>query len=134
RVFEARSQNGVYLPRIGEEGVAERVFAQTKPADSVPSSPIQNGFFGVLDLPTARRYALPIAKLTTGVGKPVVSASSSSLTAGFAAMTPPTDGLHVEPGAPRDPTASPLTKVDHAMLPTRLANTAHGAQFQGLLG
>jgi ABC-type phosphate transport system substrate-binding protein len=133
RVFEARSQNGVYFPRIGEEGVAERVFAQTKPADTVPSSPIQNGFFGVLDLPTANRYALPIAKLTTGVGKPVVSATSSTLAAGFAAMTSTTDGFQVEPGAPGDPTAWPLTKVDHAMLPTKLANTPRGAQVQGLL-
>jgi ABC-type phosphate transport system substrate-binding protein len=133
-VFEARSQNGVYFPRIGEDGVAERVFAQTKPADSVPSSPIQNGFIGVLDLPTARQYDLPIARLTTGVGKPVVSVSPTSLAAGFAAMTSTPDGFHVEPGAPTDPNAWPLTKVDHALLPTTLANTAQGVQVQELLG
>jgi ABC-type phosphate transport system substrate-binding protein len=133
-VFEARSQNGVYFPRIGEDGVAERVFAQTKPADTVPSSPIENGFFGVLDLPTARQYDLPIARLTTGVGKPVVSVSRTSLAAGFAAMTSTPNGFHVEPGAPADPNAWPLTKVDHAMLPTTLANTAQGVQVQALLG
>lgn len=133
-VFEARSQNGVYFPRIGEDGVAERVFAQTKPADSVPSSPIQNGFFGILDLPTARQYDLPVARLTTGVGKPVVSVSPTSLAAGFAAMTATPDGFHVEPGAPTDPNAWPLTKVDHAMLPATLANTAQGVQIQQLLG
>lgn len=133
-VFEARSQNGVYFPRIGEDGVAERVFAQTKPADSVPSSPIQNGFIGILDLPTARQYDLPIARLTTGVGKPVVSVNPTSLAAGFAAMTSTPNGFHVEPGAPTDPNAWPLTKVDHAMIPTTLANTAQGVQVQELLG
>ncbi|MDP9335926.1 MAG: hypothetical protein M3Q30_21820, partial [Actinomycetota bacterium] len=133
KVFEARSQNGVYFPRIGENGVAERVFAQTKPADSVPSSPIQNGFFAILDLPTARQYALPIAKLTTGVGQPVVSVNPSSLAGGFAAMPSTTNGFHVEPGAPADPAAWPLTKVDHAMLQTTLANTPRGRQVQGLL-
>ena len=132
-VFEARSQNGVYFPRLGEEGVAERLFAQTKPADGVPSSPIQNGFFGVLDLPTADRFALPVAKLTTGVGKPVITLNPDSLAAGFKAMTTTPDGFHVEPGAPADPAAWPLTKVDHMMYPTSYVNTNVGVSVQRLL-
>jgi hypothetical protein len=68
------------------------------------------------------------------VGKPVVSVSPTSLAAGFAAMTSTPDGFHVEPGAPTDANAWPLTKVDHAMLPATLANTAQGVQVQQLLG
>ena len=62
--------NGVYLPRIGEEGVAQRLFAQTNPADSVPTDPLDAGQIGVLDLPTAERFKLPIAKLTNGRAHP----------------------------------------------------------------
>ncbi len=133
KVFDARSQNGVYFPRLGEAGVAERLFAHTKPADTVPASPIQNGFFAVLDLPAAQQFALPIAKLTTGVGKPVVTLSARSLTAGYTAMTTTKDGFHVEPSAPTDLGAWPLTKVDHAMFPTSFVNTTVGVQLQRLL-
>jgi hypothetical protein len=133
KVFDARSQNGVYFPRLGEAGVAERLFAHTKPADTVPASPIQNGFFAVLDLPAARQFALPIAKLTTGVGKPVVTLSASSLAAGYGAMTTTKAGFHVVAGAPTDLAAWPLTKVDHTMFPTSFVNTTVGVQLQQLL-
>ena len=69
-LFEARNPNGVYLPRTGEEDIALRLFHSTKPADGVPTNPADVGFFSILDLPTARRFNLPIAKLTTGFGKP----------------------------------------------------------------
>ena len=117
----------MYFPRIGEDGVAERLFAQTKPADSVPSSPIQSGFFAVLDLPTALQFALPIAKLTTGVDKPVVTLNPASLEAGYAAMTTTQGRLPRRAGAsPSDPTAWPLTKVDHMMFPSSYVNTNVG--------
>ena len=77
-VFEARLPDGVYFPRVGEEGVAQRVFAETKPAESIPTDSLNAGFFGVLDLPTASRFRLPIARLTTGVGKPVVTLGPES--------------------------------------------------------
>ena len=85
--FEARNPNGVYLPRTGEEDIALRMFYSTKPADSVSTNPADTGFFGILDLPTAVRFNLPIARLTNGVGKPVVTPTIESIHAGYKAMT-----------------------------------------------
>jgi ABC-type phosphate transport system substrate-binding protein len=117
-IFEARNPNGVYLPRTGEEDIALRLFHSTKPADGVPTNPADVGFFSILDLPTASRFALPVAKLTTGVGKPVVVASAASIDAGYKSMTTTTDGFRVAAAVPGDPQAWPLTKVDHALVPT----------------
>ncbi len=115
-VFEARNPNGVYLPRTGEEEVAKRLFHATKPAEGTPKNPWDVGFFGILDLPTALRFGLPIAKLTTGVGKPVVSVDAQTIEAGYRAMSTSASGFHTEPPVPPDPSAWPLTKVDHAMV------------------
>ena len=92
-VFAARNSNGVYFPRIGEEGIAQRLFADTKPADSVPTDPLDAGEIGILDLPTAVRFQLPIANLTNGVGQPVVAPNAWSLTAGYNAMKTSPGGL-----------------------------------------
>ena len=117
-LFEARNPNGVYLPRTGEEDIALRLFHSTKPADGVPTNPADVGFFSILDLPTARRFNLPIAKLTTGFGIPAVTVSSASIEAGYQEMTTTREGFHVAVAAPADPLAWPLTKVDHALVPT----------------
>ena len=61
------------------KAVAQRLFAQTNPADSVPTDPLDAGQIGVLDLPTAERFKLPIAKLTNGPGSPVVTVTPASL-------------------------------------------------------
>ena len=103
RVHEARNPNGVYLPRTGEEDIALRLFHSTKPADGVPTNPADVGFFSILDLPTARRFNLPIAKLTTGFGKPAVTVNSASIEAGYQAMTTTREGFHVAAAAPADP-------------------------------
>jgi hypothetical protein len=116
-VFEARNPNGVYLPRTGEEDIALRLFHSTKPADGVPTNPADVGFFSILDLPTALRFNLPIARLTTGVGKPVVMPTTASISAGYAAMKSE-NGFSVATAAPSDPQAWPLVKVDHALVPT----------------
>jgi ABC-type phosphate transport system substrate-binding protein len=117
-VFEARSPTGAYLPRTGEEAAADRLF-HADTAQDILASPTDFGFFSVLDLPTARRFALPIANLTTGVGKPVVSLSDASIKAAESAMTTTPDGFHLMPGAPSGTDQWPLTKVDHAMVPTK---------------
>jgi hypothetical protein len=131
-IFEARNPNGVYLPRTGEENIAQRLFHSTKPADSTAKNPADVGFFGILDLPIASRFRLPIAKLTTGVGAPVVTVSPATIEAGYKAMTTSQDGFHVEPAAPADPAAWPLSKVDHAMVPT--TKTADGAARSAAIG
>ena len=119
-VFAARNSNGVYFPREGEEGVAQRLFANTKPADSVPTDPLDAGEIGIVDLPTAEQFQLPIANLTTGVGKPVVGVNALSLLAGYNQMQTSPAGFHTEPAVPSDPYAYPLTKVDQAMVPKTL--------------
>ena len=132
-VFEARNPTGAYLPRTGEEGVGLKLFHSTKPADGVSSSPSDVGFFGVLDLPTARRFDLPTAELTGGVGKPSVGAAVASIQAGYRAMTVTAKGFHVEPGSPTDPEAYPLTKVDHALTPKVVDNSLTRARIRYLL-
>jgi len=132
-VFEARNPSGAYLPRTGEETVALNVFHATKPAEGVPSAPSDVGFFAVLDLPTARRFDLPTAELTDGVGKPSVAANVASIQAGYRDMTPDAKGFYVMPGAPTDPAAYPLTKVDHAMAPTDVPNALTKARIKYLL-
>jgi ABC-type phosphate transport system substrate-binding protein len=117
-VFEARAPTGAYLPRTGEEAAAVRLF-HADTAQDILASPADFGFFSVLDLPTARRFALPIANLTTGVGKPVVAPNDASIKAAESAMTTTPEGFHVMPGTPRGTDQWPLTKVDHAMVPTK---------------
>ncbi len=132
-VYAARNSNGVYFPRIGQEGVARRLFAGTKPADSVPTDALNAGLVGILDLPTALRFKLPIAQLTNGVGKPVVAVTGAGLTAGYNAMRTTTNGFHFMPGVVKNPLAYPLTKVDHAMLPTKLTGTNKDLRIRAFL-
>jgi hypothetical protein len=132
-IFEARNPNGVYLPRTGEESVGQRLFHSTKPADGVSSSPSDVGFFGVIDLPTARRFDLPTVKLTKGVGKSSVGADVASIQAGYRAMTVTAKGFHVEPGSVSDPQAYPLTKVDHALTRNVVTNALTKARITYLL-
>jgi ABC-type phosphate transport system substrate-binding protein len=117
-VFEARNATGAYVPHTGEEGVALKLFYATEPAQSVASVPSDVGFMGVLDLPTARRFDLPTAQLTDGIGQPSVSATDQSIQAAYRLMTPTAKGFYVVPPALSDPDAYPLTKVDHALAPT----------------
>jgi hypothetical protein len=119
-VFEARNPNGVYLPRTGEEDIALRLFHSTKPADGVPTNAADVGFFSILDLPTALRFNLPIAGLTTGPGSPVVTPTTDSILAGYEAMTT-VNGFHVPTATPTNPAAWPMAKVDHALVPTATA-------------
>jgi hypothetical protein len=121
-VFEARNPNGVYLPRTGEEDIALRLFHSTKPADGVPTNPADVGFFSILDLPTALRFNLPIAGLTTGPGSPVVAPTTDSILAGYEAMTT-VNGFHVPTATPTSPEAWPLVKVDHALVPKATATS-----------
>ena len=132
-LFDARDPNGVYLPRTGEEGVAQRLFAQTNPADSVPTDPLDAGQIGVLDLPTAQRFKLPIAKLTNGPGSPVVSVTPASLAAGFANMTKSPGGFYSMPATVSAPGVYPLTKVDSAMVPPKLTGSPQDLRIRAFL-
>jgi hypothetical protein len=132
-VFAARNSNGVYFPRIGEEGVAQRVFANTKPADSVPTDPLDAGEIAILDLPTAEQFKLPVANLTNGVGQPVVAANAWTIAAGFAQMRTSPAGFHNEPAVVRGTNAYPLAKVDQAMVPKKLTLSPKDLRIRALL-
>ena len=132
-VFAARNSNGVYFPRIGEEGVAQRLFANTKPADSVPTDPLDAGEIGILDLPTAEQFKLPVANLTNGVGQPVVPANAWTIAAGYNAMRTSPAGFHSEPAVVRGANAYPLTKVDQAMVPKKLDASTKDLRIRAFL-
>ncbi|HTD49172.1 MAG TPA: substrate-binding domain-containing protein, partial [Acidimicrobiia bacterium] len=131
-VFAARNSNGVYFPRIGEEGVAQRLFASTKPADSVPTAPLDAGEIGILDYPTAVRFKLPVANLTDGVGQPVVPANPFSIAAGYATMQN-VAGFHVEPAPASGANVYPLAKVDQAMVPPKLTTSPKDLRMRAFL-
>ena len=132
-VFESRNATGAYVPRTGEENVALKLFHATKPADGVASVPSDVGFMGVLDLPTARRFDLPTAELTNGVGKPTVSATDPSIQAAYRLTTPTAKGYYVVPPNLPDPGAYPLTKVDHALAPVTTGSDLTDARIKYLL-
>jgi ABC-type phosphate transport system substrate-binding protein len=132
-VFAARNSNGVYFPRIGEEGVAQRLFADTKPADSVPTDTLDAGEIGILDYPTAVRFKLPVANLTTGVGQPVVAANPFSIAAAYPAMQTSPAGFHVEPPVVSGANVYPLAKVDQAMVPPKLTTSAKDLRIRAFL-
>lgn len=132
-VFAARNSNGVYFPRIGQEGIAQRLFAHTLPADSVPTDTLDAGEIGILDLPTAERFKLPVANLTNGVGQPVVSPNAWSLAAAYNDMKTTPAGFHYEPAVPTDANAYPLTKVDQAMVPKKLTHSDTDLRIRALL-
>jgi len=132
-VFQARNSNGVYFPRIGEEGIAQRLFADTKPADSIPTDTLDAGEIGILDLPTAERFKLPIANLTNGVGQPVVAPNAWSLTAGYDQMKTTSAGFHYMPAVVTAANAYPLTKVDQAMVPKQLTGSDKDLRIRAFL-
>ena len=132
-VFAARNSNGVYFPRIGEEGVADRLFSDTKPADSVPTDTLDAGEIGILDYPTALRFKLPMANLTNGVGQPVVPANAFSIAAGYNAMQTTAAGFHVEPPVQTGANVYPLAKVDQAMVPKKLTDSPKDLRIRAFL-
>jgi hypothetical protein len=132
-VFAARNSNGVYFPRIGEEGIAQRLFANTKPADSTPTDPLDAGELGIIDLPSAEQFKLPVANLTTGVGQPVVPVNAFTIGAGYAAMKTSPAGFHSEPAVVKLKNAYPLTKVDQAMAPKKLDNSPKDLRMRAFL-
>jgi hypothetical protein len=116
--FEAVDGNTAYVPRQGQNEVGQRLFYGVTPTGGSASSTSQYGFMGIVDLPTAARYNLPVAKLVnaSGVG---VAPTDEALLAGYAAMKTDPNGVTKSPDfAATDPDAYPLVKVDYAMVPT----------------
>ena len=117
-VFEDVDGNTAYVPRQGESEVARRVFYGVTPTGGEALSTLNYGFMGLVDLPTAERFDLPVAKLVNASGH-AVAPNEASILAGYAAMKTQPDGITKFPDfSTTDADAYPLVKVDYAMMPT----------------
>ena len=115
RVRRRASPNGVYFPRAGEEGVAQRLFAEHE-AGRERSRPTRSNAGLHRRARPAHRRAVPAAdreahQRRRPAGRDARRRRAS--TAGFNAMQTSPAGFHAEPGAVSSTDAYPLTKVDH---------------------
>jgi ABC-type phosphate transport system substrate-binding protein len=106
-----------YLPRTGQNNVALRLFYGVAPNGSLPQPSDLYGYVGIVDLPTARRFGLPTARLVTRGGA-TVAPTDEAIALGFEAMTKSASGTLVPDPTPASAEAYPLVKVDYAMVPT----------------
>lgn len=134
-IFENRdTADSAYVPIQGELPVVRKTFYGVKPGESPPTSPKLWGFIGLVDLQTAERYDLPMAKLVNGANVPVAP-DAASIAAGFNAMKTNADGITRYPDfASTDPAAYPLVKVDYAMVPTAVPDSTLATNLKHLLG
>lgn len=132
-VFQNVAQDTGYITSSGEADVALRAFYGVKPGQRVAQSTDQLGLFGIVDLPTAVRFNLPVVKLVNAAGQAVLP-DEDGLSAGLAAMTTNPDGVTRSPNyATTDPKAYPLVKVDYAMVSTEVADAMKQAKVKALL-
>jgi hypothetical protein len=122
-VFENVDSNTAYVPRQGENEVGQRVFYGVTPTGGSALPTVNYGFMGIVDLPTAHRFNLPVAKLVNATGR-AVAPDEASILAGYAAMKTAPDGITKFPDfATTAADAYPLVKVDYAMVPTGAPST-----------
>jgi ABC-type phosphate transport system substrate-binding protein len=126
-VFEAVDGNTAYVPRQGETEVGRRLFYGVTPTGGSAVSTSDYGFMGLVDLPTAARYNLPVAKLVNASGTGVAP-DTASILAGYGAMKTDPNGITKSPDfASTNPAAYPLVKVDYAMVPTSVDASRAGS-------
>jgi ABC-type phosphate transport system substrate-binding protein len=130
-IFENTALDDAYLPRQGQYKVVTNVFYGARPADTSPLDPGDTGFIGVVDLPAAHRFNLPVAKLVNASGK-AVAPDTAGILAGYHAMVAGADGTLVANPASTDPAAYPLVKVDYAMVPKQ-TDAAHQKHIRDFL-
>ena len=122
-IFQARNVStiGTYFPRRGTTVNAQRMFNFQPPGGDVSTalSVGVDGVLGVMDVVTARKYGLPVAKLlpaNAAPGTPAVAPDPSGMTAALATLRTNEDGV-TQIADPRG-AGYPLTKIDYAMVPT----------------
>jgi hypothetical protein len=125
-IFEDVDSNTAYVPRQGENEVGQRLFYGVTPTGGQSLNTSQYGFMGIVDLPTARRYNLPVAQLVNASGN-AVAPDDAGIVAGYQAMKTQVDGTTKFPDFATTSTgAYPLVKVDYAMVPTSVSSTLAG--------
>ncbi|MFM7617950.1 MAG: hypothetical protein ACKO72_10900 [Actinomycetes bacterium] len=126
-VFESRAASSGYIPLTGQRTVGQRLFYGVVPANFT-TAVNYTGVIGVVDLPTARRYGLGVARIVNASGN-AVTPTDDAILAGYRSMVVNADGTKAaDPGA-TDPVAYPLVKIDYGMVtdaldPRRVAKTA----------
>ena len=114
--FETVSEDVFYLPRQGQRTVSLKLFYGVTPTGTAREETTSTGVIGVVDLPTAKRFGLKVAKIAQSDGTSVAPTDASIL-AGIADMDLTPEGLLVADSTPEDLTAYPLVKIDYAMVP-----------------
>lgn len=114
--FENVAQSSFFLPRLGEEIVAKKLFYGTPPSLTTQVNTKERGLLGVLDLPTAKRFGLGLIGVKNGAGEFVLP-NAASVLAGFNSMKVQASGVRVNDYAATTPGAYPLVKIDYALVP-----------------
>jgi ABC-type phosphate transport system substrate-binding protein len=115
-LFETVSPDSLYLPRQGQRLVSLKLFYGVTPTGTARENTTTTGIIGIVDLPTAKRFGLKIAKLVLPDGTSVAPTDAAIL-AGIADMDTTPEGLLVADPTPEDSTGYPLVKIDYALVP-----------------
>ena len=114
--FETVSPDPAYLPRQGQTTIALRTFYGVTPTGTAREDTSVNGVLGVVDLPTARRFGLKIAKIAMPDGTSV-GPTDDAIARGVADMDSTASGVLVNDPTPEDFSAYPMVRIDYAMVP-----------------
>ena len=131
-LFETVSPDNLYLPRQGQRLVSLKLFYGVTPTGTARENTTTTGIIGIVDLPTAKRFGLKVAKLVQPDGTSVAPTESSIL-AGIADMDTTPEGLLIADPTPEDSTGYPLVKIDYAMVPKTFATQTKVDKIRRLL-
>jgi ABC-type phosphate transport system substrate-binding protein len=131
-LFETVSPDSAYLPRQGQRSVSLKLFYGVTPTGTARENTTTTGFIGVIDLPTAKRFGLKVAKIAQSDGTSVAPTDASIL-AGIADMDTTPEGLLIADTTSDDLTAYPLVKIDYALVPKTFASQTKVDKVKRLL-
>ena len=131
-LFETVSPDSAYLPRQGQGSISLKLFYGVTPTGTARENTTTTGFIGVIDLPTAKRFGLNVAKIAQSDGTSV-AATDASILAGIADMESTPEGLLIADTTPDDLTAYPLVKIDYALVPKTFASQKKVDKIKRLL-
>ena len=115
-LFETVTSDSSYLPRQGQRAISLKLFYGVTPTGTFRENTTSTGFIGIIDLPTAKRFGLKVAKIAQSDGTSVAPTDVAIL-AGVADMDTTAEGLLIADTTPDDLTAYPLVKIDYALVP-----------------
>ena len=131
-LFETVSPDSLYLPRQGQRLVSLKLFYGVTPTGTARENTTTTGIIGIVDLPTAKRFGLKVAKIAQSDGTSVAPTDASIL-AGIADMESTPEGLLIADTTPDDLTAYPLVKIDYALVPKTFASQTKVDKIKRLL-